>query len=329
MKPWNAGRLAALLLAGMACGAVDTGLPNWNEGGRTNQAPTGSPLTEQDPRTTVEPLDIAPPSAEDLAVTAMPTEELPEKHWAAYFGERPLTFLVDPQGLLNAADSRDRLAFLKDHAADSRIDLFVYVFKGNQELPGQVRAEELIERFFASGRPAALVYYYLGAPRRSMLYLSPSLTDVVSAPEQRRALESSVMQASATTDPSTQFETFLVQMSRSIYWMERMVGGAATAREGTPEFGKKVKAAEKKSAFLEKLRPLLEKAARFRIPAAVAAGLLIAGWLAGACLRRRVRYRFPVVAVEPRLGGDHGAGVGAVISFFSATVSPASQRNQL
>jgi len=106
-------------------------------------------------------------------------------------------------------------------------------------------------------------------------------------------------------------------------------GGADTARGGTTEFGKKTKTAEKKSSILEKLRPYSEMAVRFRIPAAVAAGLLAAGWLAGTCLRRRVRYRLPVMDVEPRLGGDYAAGVGAVISFASATVSLASQRDQL
>ena len=277
----------------------------------------------------VEPLDIAPPTAADPATSAAPTEVLPEEFREGYFGGRPRGLLVDPQGLLKPDESRDRLAFLKDHAADSRIDLFVYVFKGNQKIPEQVRTGELMERFFSSGRPAALVFYYLGAPGRANLFLSPSLTDVVSVPEQHRALDSSVMQASAQTDPSAQFETFLIQMSRSVYWMERVVEGPGGARDAASGFGKKTKTPEKKSSTMEKLRPYLEMAARFRMAAAVAACVLIAGWLALVCLRHRSRYRLPVVEVEPRLGGDHAAGVGAVISFASAAVSPASQRHRL
>ena len=159
--------------------------------------------------------------------------------------------------------------------------------------------------------------------------LAGATSGAVDAPGLRQLLDSSVMQACAKTDPSAQLETFLGQLSIRIYGMERMAGGGSTARDGSPEFGKKDKTREKKFPVLEKLRPLLEQTARFRVPAAVATGLLIAGWLAGACLRRRVRYRFPVVAVEPRLGGNHAAGVGAVISFASVTVSPASQRDQL
>lgn len=328
MKPWLAGITATTLLAAAVSGATDPGPPDSNPRPPSGAAAAGSPVVGHEPGTTAEPLDIAPPSAADLA-GAPPGEELPGRFWTAYFGERPRTFLVDPQGLLNAEDFRDRLTFLKEHAADSRIDLFVYLFKGNQELPGQVRAEELSERFFSSGRPAALVYYHLGAPRRTQMYLSPSLTDVVTAPEQRRTLDSAIMLACAKTDPSAQLVAFLDQLSIHIYLMERTMGGAVSAREAGSEFGKKEKSAEKKSSILEKLRPLLDKTAPFRIPAAVVAGLLAAGGLAGACLRRRIRYRFPVVNVEPRLGGNHAAGVGAVISFASAAVSPASQRDQL
>jgi len=328
MNPWSAGIAAAFVMAGVAGGAGDSGLPDFQAGERAGQAAAGAPLTGQDPLTAAEPLDIVPPSAEDLATTIPPMEELPGKYWSAYFGERPQALLVDPQGLLNSADTRDRLAFL-NLAADSAIDLVVYLFKGNQELPGQVRAEESIERLFSGGRATVLVYYFLGVPQRAVLHLSPCLTDVVSAAEQRQTLESSVTQASAKTDPSAQFEAFLVQMSVRMDRMERMMGGSVKGRDGLAEHGKKGKIPEKKPSFLEKLRPYLEQAAWFWIPAAVALGLLLAGWLAGACLKRRVRYLLPVVIVEPRLGGDHAAGVGAVISFANAAVSLTSQRDQL
>jgi hypothetical protein len=46
-------------------------------------------------------------------------------------------------------------------------------------------------------------------------------------------------------------------------------------------------------------------------------------------LKKRACYRFPEFDVEARLGGAHAAGVGAVISFASAEVPPASQRDQV
>ena len=312
MTRWFAATAATAVLAGAAPAATDVG-------------PT---VVGHESPTRTEPLDIAPPSAADLAA-APAGEELPGKFWSAYFGERPRAFLLDPQGLLNAGDFRDRLAFLKEHAADSRIDLFVFLFKGNQELPGQVRAEELSERYFSSGRPAALVFYHVGAPRQSQMYLSPSLTDVVSATDQRRSLDSAIMLACAKSEPAAQLAAFLDQLSMHIYQMDRMLGGAASARDAAGDAGKKDKNSGKKPSILEKLRPLWEKTAAYRIPAAAAISVLVAVALVTVFLRRRIRYRLPVVNVEPRLGGDHAAGVGAVISFASATVSPASQRESL
>jgi hypothetical protein len=58
-------------------------------------------------------------------------------------------------------------------------------------------------------------------------------------------------------------------------------------------------------------------------------GLSLAAFGMNFWLQRRARYRFPDFEVEPRLGGAHAAGVGAVISFASASVPPASQRDQV
>jgi hypothetical protein len=162
-----------------------------------------------------------------------------------------------------------------------------------------------------------------------MMYLSPSLTDVVSAAEQRRALDSSVMQAFKDVEPSRQIEAFLVQMSIRIYWMERMMGGGEATGGDAPLAVRAAKTGKKKSTVMEKIQPVLASAKRFVIPASVIAGSLIAGLAMSSWLKRRARYRFPDFEVEPRLGGAHAAGVGAVISFASAAVPPASQRDQV
>ncbi len=327
-------------LSGFSMAAVEPGLPGWEDGERaaleaggwvagglllTNE-PVPDAAEEAAP---AEPLDVAEPSAEEIAETEEPGNEIPEKYLAEYFDARPESYLVDPQGLLSQVDYKDRLGFLNYHASDSTIDLYVYVFKGDQEIPGEVREEELVERFFAEGRPAAVVFYYMGAPQRSVLYLSPSLTDSVSAAEQRRAMESSVMQAFRDVDPSRQIEAFLVQMSIRLYWMERMVGGGTEQAENLPVFSGPMRKPEKEAGVMEKLQPLLESAHRFTVPASLTGGGLLAVVLSSAWLRRRARYRFPEFEVEPRLGGAHAAGVGAVISFASAAVPPASQRDQV
>ena len=58
-------------------------------------------------------------------------------------------------------------------------------------------------------------------------------------------------------------------------------------------------------------------------------GGLLAVWSLVMCWRSRLRFRFPEFEVEPRLGGGHAAGIGAVISFSSSAVPPARQRDQV
>jgi hypothetical protein len=334
MRTWPHVLAAGVLLANASAAIVEPGLPAWGEGERAQMEAAGVLLTDEPApdeagQVTAAPLDLPQPTAEEIAETETPAIEIPEKFWPDYFDKRPENFLIDPQELLGPVDYKDRLGFLNYHSGDSPIDLFVYVFNGDQDIPGEVREEELMERFFSEGRPAAVVYYYMGAPQRSTMYLSRSLTDVVSAPEQRRALESSVMQAFKDAEPSRQIAAFLVQMSIRIYWMERMMGGGEAAGGVTPVTARLAKTVPKKSKLMENLQPVLESTKRFVMPAAVIGGAIMAGLAMSSWLRRRARYRFPDFDVEPRLGGAHAAGVGAVISFASAAVPPASQRDQV
>ena len=269
-------------------------------------------------------------TAEDGPVGEVPSPEIPEKFLPAYFAERPTAFLIDPQGLLGAEDFRDRLSFLNYHASDSSIDLYVYMIGGDQEIPGQLREEEMSERFFSEGRPAAIVFYYLGAPQRSALYLSPSITDAISAVEQQRALASSVMLAFEKLDPAEQIESFLVQMSIRIYWMERMLSGAPPSTDELPMVSRRVEMRQVKELSKQtNVQSLQVMAMKYAFPAAISLVVLLLLIAVNHRLRRRVIYRFPEFEVEPRLGGTHAAGVGAVISFASAHVPPASQRKQV
>lgn len=320
--------ILSFLLAGAAFGEEEPELPVWREGTRARWEAGGSLPAAEPRQTPVEPLDVDQPRAEEIAATGAALSEVPAKYWQVCFGEHPRDYLIDPQGLLSPADLRDRLGFLKYHAGDSAIDLFVYVFKGDQEIPGAVRVEELVERFFPDGRPAVVVDYFLGAPQRSVIYLSPSLAGAVPPADRLRALENAVKQAVGKTDPSAQFEAFLVEMSSRIYWMERMLGDGVTADHASPAAGRAAKGPDKKTVILNKLQPVVAGARRFAVPVMMLVGALVMALGTNFWLRKRARYRFPELDVEPRLGGAHAAGVGAVISFASAAVSPASQRDQ-
>jgi hypothetical protein len=272
----------------------------------------------------------AAPAAEDSTGQAPPAAAISDTALRAYFEARPPTYLIDPQQLLDPQTARDESAFLTAHANDSSIDLFLYVFNRDQEIPGDVREEEVIERFFASGRPAMIVYYYWGAPAQAVLYLSPGLMGAVPAAEQRRTLQGAVKQALAKASPQDQLQAFSSHLASRLYWMERFIEDAAAGAPGQASAqARAAKLAKKAPTFAERWgqwRPLAEAIA---LP-----GVLLAGVLAAAAglvpwLRWRATYRFPEFAVEPRLGGEHAAGVGAVISFASADLPPASQRDQV
>jgi hypothetical protein len=336
MKAILMASVPCVLALGLAFAAQEEGLPSWKDS-KPNVADSvaGGVLLVEEPATDEEadantaiPV-LEQPAEGEISTTGSGLVGVPEKFWPAYFAERPKSFLIDPQNLLSPVDKRERLEFLNYHASDSSIDLFVYVFGGDQEIPGEVRQEELAERLYSEGRPAVIIFYFMGAPDRSVLHLSPSLTGTVPFAEQRRALESPVMQALVKADSSGQFEAFLVQMSIRIYWIERMLGVGDELAEAIAVPAKTAPTHEKKSKLMELVRPHLEKSRRFAIPAGATAGGLLLVLALRFWLKRRARYRFPDFEVEPRLGGAHAAGVGGVISFASATVPPASQRDQL
>jgi hypothetical protein len=325
--------LAWLLSAGLAAGAVKPELPKWSEDDRKalekgELVPGMMLLFEDPPEGEAAPADVPQPTAEEIADKEKESPEVAEQYLDAYFGARPTSFLVDPQGLLGTKDARDRESFLKYHASDSEVDLFVYLFDGRQMIPSEVREEEIVERFFSEGKPAVVVYYYLGAPQKSDIYVSPQLSDAVSAAEQRRALISSVEEALEKPDALAQFEAFCVQLSIRIYWMERAAGLVTEQVAAPVARPKKAKEAEVEE---EPEAVALAKAwgQQYGAAAGVIVGslLTVVGLLAFA--RRQARYRFPVFEVAPRMGGAHAAGIGAVISFGSTTQSPSSQRNDV
>ena len=327
--------LGLALAISSAHAAQEPPLPTWKADDRKTYEAAGGPiqslLLTDDPQVPEPhpPLEVEKPKAEELTSDPVRSSEIPEKYLAAYFANRPTEFVVDPQGLLSVKDRNDRINFLKYHSGDSSIDFYIYVFGGEQEIPGEVRAEETVERLFTTGRPAAVVFYFLGAPQRSEIHLSPSLTEAVSAAEQRRALQSSVMAAFEKLNVAGQLEAFSVQMSIRIYWMERMIMGEKVPENPTVPLHKKVAKKPSHEAMAE-LKTKAEGIFNewWGIGALVLGSLmLLSAFIAWA--RARVRCRFPELEVEPRLGGSHAAGVGAVISFANTALPPASQKDQV
>jgi|AntRauTorckE6833_2_1112554.scaffolds.fasta_scaffold13017_2 hypothetical protein len=250
-----------------------------------------------------------------------------EKYIDDYFATRPERFLVDPQKLISRKDRKNLEEFLDYHATDSAIEMFIYVFGAEQDIPGEVREEEVVERHFSNGKPALITYYFLGEPGRSTIYLSPSITDAVSATEQHRALQNSIIRAMKTRSPAKQLEEFLIQMSVRTYWMEQMLDGTASVgMESLP-------AGETEKSFAGDQDASEENYPAWMVTAFWFAGLaglaVLVLWSLVVWLRARAKFVFPEFDVESRLGASHAAGVGAVVSFSSPALPPASQRDQV
>ncbi|BCX49978.1 hypothetical protein HAHE_38860 [Haloferula helveola] len=252
---------------------------------------------------------------------------VPEEFLDDYFATRPSTFLRDPQNLLDPRERKERAQFLEYHSDDSLIDFHLFLFAGDQMIPEDVRVEELAERFFGEGKPSVLVLYFLGAPERTILQLSPQVADDVPKAEQKRLLAQAVRAAEEHPIATEQLEAFCVQTAIRIFWIERAAGLTDEPPVVEPSESERLKeppptrGAQLKAWFGSWW-------SEWGVAASTVLGGILTAWIARWIIKRRARYRFPEFAIEPRLGGDRGAGIGAVIQFGSTTQSPSTQKGK-
>jgi len=320
----RAARWIGWLLAGALSTPLTGQLPEWSDEEltalRSGEFVPGSallaPLTDEEATLDVE--------APDWELPDIDLDPVPERFLDAYFGQRPDGYLIDPQGLLASSAREQQEAFLGYHASDSRIDCFVYLFEAEQAIPGEVRHEELAGRFFGEGKPALVICYFLGAPERAEVQLSPSLADAVPEAEQRRLLQGATLTAQASRDPVRQLEQFCVQASIRLYWMEKQAGLGTAAGVGAAAPGLETAVAPTADD-----RVILSFLEAWGLPVASIAGAAICALGFGLAMRWRARFRFPEFEIAPRLGGAHAAGIGAVVGFGNTTEGPARQRTEV
>ena len=243
-----------------------------------------------------------------------------------YLEARPGSYMIDPQELLSRQEFRDRESFLRYHAGESRVDLYVMLFDAKQELPEELAIGKVFEERFAGGGPTALVYYHLGMPERAGIRLSEEVCAVASEEERIRALQTSVGEAFAKSDPADQLDSFLVEFSIRLYWIEKAMGAEETlvlalAGEAVP-----LEDAGRRAAQREGLAKPVRRALTVCLLAGVAVGL---GWIGRLLAVRRARYHLPETDCPRLLGAPHAAGVGAVLCYRSAELPPSKQRDQV
>jgi len=258
------------------------------------------------------------------------SSKIEEQFVQSYFHKPPIGFLNDPQHLLTTQEFRDREGFLDYHARDTDIDLYVYLFDSLQEIPPGESIRGVVRSHIDGERPAAVVFYFLGMPEKAQLAFTDQVTRSVNLEEREKVLRMAVEEALEKSDPSSQLESFSIQLSIRLYWLEKVVakGGRNISSVGPLILSRQRDAMREKNGAWARLK---EKPGIFYplVVLAVAASAIALG-LAGRWLaeRRRV-YVFPDAEGAPLLEAPYAAGVGGVISFSSATAPPSSQKSEV
>ncbi len=252
---------------------------------------------------------------------------------AAYFGsaighlQGESAFLRDPQDLLSQQEFRDCASFLNYHSDESAIKIVLNLFDERQEVVEDYKIEKVVQLhrdLFRDSGPVVLVYFYLGAPNRAQLMMSPEIRAVIPQDEQERALRAAIVEAFEKTDEALQLDSFLGELSTRLYWIEREL---------------EIAGLHEKVAGVQPVEALVVPERSFEgssVRGAVRAGLVILsalvifafGILTWRWSLRHRKYYFPEVDEERVFGAPHAAGAGAVVSFADPHSPPSRQRHQ-
>lgn len=310
-------------------------LPSWSleelESIRSGKLEIGTALFIDDPGEIAyadlfEPLPLA--SEAELEEEEDAPRVIEPEFLAAYFGGRPAGYLVDPQGMLSAQEEKDRQGFLEYHAGDSEIDLYIYIFDKEQQVPPEGEIAITFKRLFSRGSGlTALVFYFMEAPERSLLVTSPEVGAAVPEIARKAALVHAKLQAQSKSEPASQLESFSAALAIRLYWMEQEL------RKARGE-GRQMALSEVEPTVVDATdapKPTATKDAKilFAFGTLSVASLLFGIWLAWLRRQRRKSYLFPETEVHPLLAAPHAAGVGAVIHFANATLPPSVQKEQV
>lgn len=251
------------------------------------------------------------------------------RFFTAYFRDRPAGYLNDPQELLTTQEFKEREGLLEYHGHEHEIDFYLYLFDAHQKLPDDESLQRLVDEHFEGGGPVAVVFYFLGMPGRAQIEFSKFVRDSVTDDEREKVLKMAINEAMEKSDPNSQLETFSIQASIRLYWLEKVV---ARNRSGKGLNGFLVPGLE----VIEKNEPgIFERLQSQPVLLYSLLGILgglwvtLIGFLARYCLERKRVYVFPDAQGSALLGAAHAAGVGGVISYASVSLPPSSQRSEV
>jgi hypothetical protein len=342
-RRWFSVGVMGLLLCGQA---PAESLPQWSGEDRARllrgDLLVGASILVENSRDIAMPREIAGAEIAPIEPTgpepAYDAELIPDHLLPVYFLSDPEGYLVDPQRLLSMQESMDLKGFLDYHAADSALDIKMYLYDEHQKLPEPYTIERLCRERYADGPLTAVVFCFLANPERNRVAFGGSGAAEIPPQMVRRMLDSAKIKGLEKSDPATQLEAFIVQMSVRLYWLER-------DREQARALAKinEIDASKGASLYFDALSgddtwglqggepvTMIRAYAPYMIAGCLGLVSLCAGlWLGCSLWSRTRRYHFPVFDPPERLGAKYAAGVGAVLAFHSELGSPSSQRSQV
>lgn len=266
---------------------------------------------------------IADPTASSATGGGLPPGLLKE-----YLGSRPSVHLVDPQQLLGEHDRNEFLRVLDAHAADSHVDVHVYLLADGQSPPAEPAVGEFVGRAFAADPPSVVVYYVLGAPDRARMHACPRIGRSVAPGLLAAMLKGCVASALEQERPNRQLEAFIDMLVVRVCSMERLLeSGKIVAPDALMPQGEALATSKPQweRIVAEAKRHALWLAGR-PWPAFAVLVSLLAMVLLWVSRRLLSTHLFPPVEVRRRLGAPHAADVSVVIAFSNPKLPPAMQR---
>lgn len=280
--------------------------------------------------------EVLPILPEELELAYDP-KVVPDEFLRRYF-TRSEDHLVDPQKLLTKQEYVDRKEFLDYHAENSNLKVKMYLFDADQNLPSTHTIEKICEKLYADEPLTAVIYCFLGNPNRNQLAFTGGGSIEVSPSDRRGVLEEARIKAMEKSDPVMQLESFIVQLSIGLFWLETdlaKVMASIAAEESRVLAGKawqsgddvgEVKVIALSGGVVEMVKGQLH----WIILGLVALACMVVACVFGWCIWKKSKcYYLPVIETPERLGASYAAGVGAVLIFHKKLGSPSKQRNQI
>jgi hypothetical protein len=246
-----------------------------------------------------------------------------------YLKTRPEEHLIDPQWLLNSQEASELKSKLERQSQEGIVDLYLYLFHGEQDLPEDLTLREVIKNQFDSSMPTAVVFYFVEAPERSELQFTEKVMEETEEAQRERVLWLPSQEAVDQPGAFTQLEFFTDQILERIKDLEKAMPMAAAQLSANGAFSGEMNSPEEESK--SGWSSLSENQGVFwsivGIGMTVFAGLLgfFGRWVAS----RRRSYLFPDAEGATLFEAPHAAGVGGVLSFSSAQTPPSRQESDV